>query len=147
MVVGDNVYTVGDRVKLGLELKLRVLWRKAKNMIKAKHFTRHPSAEVAKNHLPPPSVWEGRTQEEWNELVDWFSHPDQVARSAVNAANRAKNTIPTNQGKKSFAQGRNEYVRLYNFCDMLQVFILFVYSSLLIYLILYRKSSTGIMRI
>ncbi|GKG36106.1 hypothetical protein Tco_0443784, partial [Tanacetum coccineum] len=49
----------------------------------------YPSAEVAKNHLPPPSVWEGRTQEEWNELVDWFSHPDQVARSAVNAANRA----------------------------------------------------------
>ncbi|GJU40662.1 hypothetical protein Tco_1193619 [Tanacetum coccineum] len=32
-----------------------------------------------------------------------------VARSAVNAANRAKNTIPTHQGKKSFAQGRNEY--------------------------------------
>ncbi|GKF14068.1 hypothetical protein Tco_0055530, partial [Tanacetum coccineum] len=27
----------------------------------------NPSAEVAKNHLPPPSVWEGRTQEEWNE--------------------------------------------------------------------------------
>ncbi|GKF28067.1 acidic leucine-rich nuclear phosphoprotein 32 family member A, partial [Tanacetum coccineum] len=26
-----------------------------------------------------------------------------------NAANRAKNTIPTHQGKKSFAQGRNEY--------------------------------------
>ncbi|GJU35944.1 kinase-like domain, phloem protein 2-like protein, partial [Tanacetum coccineum] len=109
VVVGDNVYTVGDRVKLGLELKLRVLWRKAKNRIKANHFTRYPSAEVAKNHLPPPSVWEGRTQEEWNELVDWFSHPDQVARSAVNAANRAKNTIPTHQGKKSFAQGRNEY--------------------------------------
>ncbi|GJZ20547.1 hypothetical protein Tco_0557137 [Tanacetum coccineum] len=27
----------------------------------------------------------------------------------VNAANRAKNTILTHQGKKSFAQGRNEY--------------------------------------
>ncbi|GJV46245.1 zinc finger, CCHC-type containing protein [Tanacetum coccineum] len=50
-----------------------------------------------------------RTHDEWNELVDWFSHPNQVSRSMKNAANRAKNTIPTHQGKKSFAQGRNEY--------------------------------------
>ncbi|GJW31082.1 CACTA transposable element [Tanacetum coccineum] len=45
-----------------------------------------------------------------NNLVDWWSHPDRVARSLQNAANRAKNTILTHQGKKSFAQGRNEYL-------------------------------------
>ncbi|GJU31213.1 acidic leucine-rich nuclear phosphoprotein 32 family member A [Tanacetum coccineum] len=50
-----------------------------------------------------------RTKDEWNNLVDWWSHPDRVARSLQNAANRAKNTILTHQGKKSFAQGRNEY--------------------------------------
>ncbi|GJR67010.1 hypothetical protein Tco_0013075 [Tanacetum coccineum] len=35
MVVGSNVYTMGERVRLGLELKLRLLWRKNKNRIKA----------------------------------------------------------------------------------------------------------------
>ncbi|GJX74158.1 hypothetical protein Tco_0312753 [Tanacetum coccineum] len=59
VVVGDNVYTVGDRVKLGLELKLRVLWRKAKNRIKANHFTRyHSQKRWQRINLPPPSVWE-----------------------------------------------------------------------------------------
>ncbi|GJV29372.1 Myc-type, basic helix-loop-helix domain-containing protein [Tanacetum coccineum] len=66
-------------------------------------------AEEARNHLPPKKVWGDRTEDEWNTLVDWWSHPDRVARSLQNAANRAKNTILTHQGKKSFAQGRNEY--------------------------------------
>ena len=113
MVMGNNVYTVGDRVKLGLQLKLRILWRKNKQRIKADHFTRYGSAEEARNHLPPKKVWGDRTEDEWNNLVDWWSHPDRVARSLQNAANRAKNTILTHQGKKSFAQGRNEYVRLF----------------------------------
>ncbi|GJR13039.1 putative reverse transcriptase domain-containing protein [Tanacetum coccineum] len=65
--------------------------------------------ERAKNHPPPPKVWGDRTQDEWNELVDWWSHPNRVSRSLQNAANRSKNTIITHQGKKSFAQGRNEY--------------------------------------
>ncbi|GJX89939.1 hypothetical protein Tco_0343265, partial [Tanacetum coccineum] len=111
VVMGNNVYTVGDRVKLGLQLKLRILWRKNKQRIKADHFTRYGSAEEARNHLPPKKVWGDRTEDEWNNLVDWWSHPDRVARSLQNAANRAKNTILTHQGKKSFAQGRNEYVR------------------------------------
>ncbi|GKA38258.1 acidic leucine-rich nuclear phosphoprotein 32 family member A [Tanacetum coccineum] len=59
--------------------------------------------------MPPKKVWGDRTEDEWNKLVDWWSHPDRVARSLQNAANRAKNTILTHQGKKSFAQGRNEY--------------------------------------
>ncbi|GKA81915.1 acidic leucine-rich nuclear phosphoprotein 32 family member A [Tanacetum coccineum] len=109
VVVGKNVYTVGERVRLGLQLKLRLLWRKNKNRIKARHYTIYDSPEEAKNHLPPSTVWGERTHDEWNELVDWFSHPNQVSRSVKNAANRAKNTIPTHQGKKSFAQGRNEY--------------------------------------
>ncbi|GJX96111.1 Myc-type, basic helix-loop-helix domain-containing protein [Tanacetum coccineum] len=95
--------------KLGLQLKLRILWRKNKQRIKADHFTRYGSAEEARNHLPPNKVWGDRTEDEWNNLVDWWSHPDRVARSLQNAANRAKNTILTHQGKKSFAQGRNEY--------------------------------------
>ncbi|GJY62765.1 acidic leucine-rich nuclear phosphoprotein 32 family member A [Tanacetum coccineum] len=109
VVVGKNVYTVGERVRLGLQLKLRLLWRKNKNRIKAQHYTIYDSPEEAKNHLPPSTVWGERTHDEWNELVEWFSHPNQVSRSMKNAANRAKNTIPTHQGKKSFAQGRNEY--------------------------------------
>ncbi|GJZ68556.1 acidic leucine-rich nuclear phosphoprotein 32 family member A [Tanacetum coccineum] len=109
VVVGKNVYTVGERVRLGLQLKLRLLWRKNKNRIKAQQYTIYDSPDEAKNHLPPSTVWGERTHDEWNELVDWFSHPNQVSRSMKNAANRAKNTIPTHQGKKSFAQGRNEY--------------------------------------
>ncbi|GJW23288.1 acidic leucine-rich nuclear phosphoprotein 32 family member A [Tanacetum coccineum] len=109
VVIGSNVYTVGERVRLGLELKLRLLWRKNKNRIKADHYTKHDSPDEAKNHPPPPRVWGDRTQDEWNELVDWWSHPNRVSRSLQNAANRAKNTILTHQGKKSFAQGRNEY--------------------------------------
>ncbi|GJW76355.1 hypothetical protein Tco_0138037 [Tanacetum coccineum] len=109
VVVESNVYTVGERVRLGLDLKLRLLWRKNKNRIKADHYAKHDSPEEAKNHPPPPRVWGDRTQDNWNELVDWWSHPDRVSRSLQNAANRAKNTIITHQGKKSFAQGRNEY--------------------------------------
>ncbi|GJW90584.1 acidic leucine-rich nuclear phosphoprotein 32 family member A [Tanacetum coccineum] len=109
VVVDRNVYTVGERVRLGLELKLRLLWRKNKNRIKADHYAKHTSPDEAKNHPPPPKVWGERTQDDWNELVDWWSQPDRVSRSLQNAANRAKNTIITHQGKKSFAQGRNEY--------------------------------------
>ncbi|GKC19334.1 Myc-type, basic helix-loop-helix domain-containing protein [Tanacetum coccineum] len=77
--------------------------------IKADHYAKHTSPDEAKNHPPPPKVWGERTQDDWNELVDWWSQPDRVSRSLQNAANRAKNTIITHQGKKSFAQGRNEY--------------------------------------
>ncbi|GJY34770.1 uncharacterized protein Tco_0419239 [Tanacetum coccineum] len=111
VVVGKNVYTVGERGRLGRNLNWRLLWRKNKNRIKAQQYTIYDSPDEAKNHLPPSTVWGERTHDEWNELVDWFSHPNQVSRSMKNAANRAKNTIPTHQGKKSFAQGRNEYSR------------------------------------
>ncbi|GJZ36614.1 hypothetical protein Tco_0582805 [Tanacetum coccineum] len=53
-----------DRVKLGLQLKLRILWRKNKQRIKADHFTRYGSAEEARNHLPPKKVWGDRTEDE-----------------------------------------------------------------------------------
>ncbi|GKF38268.1 hypothetical protein Tco_0118329, partial [Tanacetum coccineum] len=109
VVVDRNVYTVGERVRLGLELKLRLLWRKNKNRMKADHYAKHTSPDEAKNHPPSPKVWGERTQDDWNELVDWWSQPDRVSRSLQNAANRAKNMIITHQGKKSFAQGGNEY--------------------------------------
>ncbi|GJZ99018.1 hypothetical protein Tco_0671569 [Tanacetum coccineum] len=56
-------------------------------------------------------VWGDRTEDEWNKLVDWWSHPDRVARSLQNAANRAKNTILTIQEEINRARhgGRNEY--------------------------------------
>ncbi|GJW90430.1 hypothetical protein Tco_0167983 [Tanacetum coccineum] len=60
-------------VKLGLQLKLRILWRKNKQRIKADHFTRYGSAEEARNHLPPKKVWGDRNEDEWNNLVDWWS--------------------------------------------------------------------------
>ncbi|GJV44464.1 ATP-dependent DNA helicase PIF1-like protein [Tanacetum coccineum] len=87
VVVGKNVYTVGERVRLGLQLKLRLLWRKNKNRIKAQHYTIYDSPERQKSS----------------------ARRRLCPRSMKNAANRAKNTIPTHQGKKSFAQGRNEY--------------------------------------
>ncbi|GJR89311.1 Myc-type, basic helix-loop-helix domain-containing protein [Tanacetum coccineum] len=62
VVVVQNVYTVGERVRLGLELKLRLLWRKNKNRIKADHYAKHTSPDEAKNHPPPPRVW-GRTHD------------------------------------------------------------------------------------
>ncbi|GJU02895.1 hypothetical protein Tco_1113233 [Tanacetum coccineum] len=67
-------------------------------------------SDVEAGTSAPKKVWGDRTEDEWNKLVDWWSHPDRVARSLQNAANRAKNTILTHQGKKSFAQGRNEYI-------------------------------------
>ncbi|GJU40093.1 Myc-type, basic helix-loop-helix domain-containing protein [Tanacetum coccineum] len=97
------------RVRLGLELKLRLLWRKRKTRIKVEHFKIHETPDDAKAHMSPPKVWDDRTQEDWEELVNWWSHPDRVARSVQNAANRAKNTIVTHQGKKPFVQGRQEY--------------------------------------
>ncbi|GJY34768.1 hypothetical protein Tco_0419237 [Tanacetum coccineum] len=39
VVMGHNVYTVGDRVKLGQQMKLRILWRKTKSKDhKADHY-------------------------------------------------------------------------------------------------------------
>ncbi|GJT41544.1 hypothetical protein Tco_0941409 [Tanacetum coccineum] len=70
--------TVGERVRLRLELKLRLLWRKNKNRIKADHYTKHDSPDEAKNHPPPPRVWGDRTQDEWNELVDWIKDSDYL---------------------------------------------------------------------
>ncbi|GJU64891.1 hypothetical protein Tco_1246726 [Tanacetum coccineum] len=71
----------------------KILGAKISKGSKADHFTRYGSAEEARNHLPPNKVWGDRTEDEWNNLVDWWSHPDRVARSLQNAANRAKNTI------------------------------------------------------
>ncbi|GKB55508.1 hypothetical protein Tco_0906261, partial [Tanacetum coccineum] len=85
VVMGNNVYTVGDRVKLGLQLKLRILWRKNKQRIKADHFTRYGSAEEARNHLPQKKVWGDRTEDEWNKLVDWWCNdPNPLRRVGRN---------------------------------------------------------------
>ena len=113
MLVGNNEYTVGERVKLGLELQMRLLWRKYKGRIKSHHFKTHETPAEARLQPPPPTVWRNRTREDWEDLVDWWSHPDRMARSVKNAENRAKSTITTHQGKKSFARGRNEFVRLF----------------------------------
>ncbi|GJW63583.1 CACTA transposable element [Tanacetum coccineum] len=110
VVVGKNVYTVGERVRLGLQLKLRLLWRKNKNRIKAQQYTIYDSPEEAKNHLPPSTVWGERTHDEWNELVEWFSHPNQVSRSMKNAANRAEHVTNTSAGKISFGKGGTNIV-------------------------------------
>ncbi|GJS12094.1 hypothetical protein Tco_0368890 [Tanacetum coccineum] len=111
VVVGKNVYTVGERVRLGLQLKLRLLWRKNKNRIKAQQYTIYDSPDEAKNHLPPSTVWGERTHDEWNELVDWFSHPiisvEEAGRIMLLTARRTR--YQPIKGKKSFAQGRNEY--------------------------------------
>ncbi|GJV14445.1 Myc-type, basic helix-loop-helix domain-containing protein [Tanacetum coccineum] len=84
-------------------LPLACEWEEIPEAYKAHIF---PTLEII---LRRKKVWGDRTEDEWNKLVDWWSHPDRVARSLQNAANRAKNTILTHQGKKSFAQGRNEY--------------------------------------
>ncbi|GKA27127.1 Myc-type, basic helix-loop-helix domain-containing protein [Tanacetum coccineum] len=102
---------MGETVKY---LPLACEWEEIPEAYKAHIFPtlenrRYGSAEEARNHLPPKKVWGDRTEDEWNNLVDWWSHPDRVARSLQNAANRAKNMILTHQGKKSFAQVRNEY--------------------------------------
>ncbi|PWA47530.1 hypothetical protein CTI12_AA479680 [Artemisia annua] len=100
VLVGNNEYTVGGRVKLGLELQMRLLWRKYKDRIKSNHFKTHETPAEARLRPPPPDVWRNRTREDWEDLVDWWSHPDRMARSVKNAENRAKSTITTHQGKK-----------------------------------------------
>ncbi|GJY81523.1 hypothetical protein Tco_0494274 [Tanacetum coccineum] len=76
-------------------------------------------------HLKVPLRSVGdRTQDEWNELVDWWSHPNRVSRSLQNAANRAKNMILTHEGKKSFAQGRMKYLDMKAMQEMIKAGII-----------------------
>ncbi|GJX49882.1 hypothetical protein Tco_0276727 [Tanacetum coccineum] len=42
---------------------------------------RYGSAEEARNHLPPNKVWGDRTEDEWNNLVHWFSNPNGWRKS------------------------------------------------------------------
>ncbi|GJY15490.1 hypothetical protein Tco_0385912 [Tanacetum coccineum] len=96
----------------GLQLKLRLLWRKNKNRIKAQQYTIYDSPDEAKNHLPPSTVWGERTHDEWNELVDWFSHPNQVSRSMRNVHNASEEPrYHPSMGKNRSAMERNEYSR------------------------------------
>ncbi|GJQ98695.1 hypothetical protein Tco_0009834 [Tanacetum coccineum] len=80
--------------------------------IKAEHYTKLGFTRRGKEIIRAVAKECGETEpkERWNELVDWWSHPNRVSRSLQNAANRSKNTIITHQGKKSFPQGRNEYL-------------------------------------
>ncbi|GKA80802.1 hypothetical protein Tco_0787494 [Tanacetum coccineum] len=39
--------------------------------IKADHYAKHTSPDEAKNHPPPSRVWGDRTEDDWNQLVDW----------------------------------------------------------------------------
>ncbi|GJV90367.1 hypothetical protein Tco_1538180 [Tanacetum coccineum] len=72
-------------------------------------FTRYPSAEVVKN-ICAAELWDRqRTQEEWTSWLTGFPNPDQVARSAVNAATARKNTIPTHQGKNHLPKEERIY--------------------------------------
>ena len=110
--VGQCSYTVGERIRTGIGLQLRLLWRKHRNRIKTAYFDTQPTPETAKQNPPPSTVWGSRSQGEWESLVNWFSDPRRMARSAKNAENRAKNKAKTHQGRKSFVQGRTERVRL-----------------------------------
>lgn len=112
VTIGQCDYTVGERVKTGIGLQLRLLWRKHKNRIKKAFFDTQPEPETAKQNPPPSTVWGSRSLAEWESLVEWFSNPKRMERAAKNAANRAKNKAKTHQGRKSFAQGRTERVRL-----------------------------------
>ncbi|GJT34825.1 hypothetical protein Tco_0925244 [Tanacetum coccineum] len=51
-----------------------------------------------------------RTQDEWNELVDWWSHPNRVSRSLQNAANRAITRINPFKGK--IIRAREERIKV-----------------------------------
>lgn len=110
--VGQNVYTVGERIGLGLWLQQRTLFRKYKHRLKSRYFDIHETPAAAKAHPPPKKTWGNRTQEEWEMLVDWWLDPKRMARSTTNAENRSKNKIITYQGRRSFVQGRNIHVRL-----------------------------------
>lgn len=109
---GECTYTVGERIRTGIVLQLRLLWRKHRSRIKEAFFDTQPEPETAKQNPPPSTVWGSRSPAEWEALVDWFCHPKQMERSAKNAENRTKNKAKTHQGRKSFAQGRIERVRL-----------------------------------
>ncbi|GJV42400.1 hypothetical protein Tco_1420840 [Tanacetum coccineum] len=86
VVMGNNVYTVG---------------------------TGYGSAEEARNHLPPKKVWGDRTEDEWNNLVDWWSHPDRVARIGYEEANAISGVgagvIRTKTDQDILGLSRSEY--------------------------------------
>ncbi|GJX09782.1 hypothetical protein Tco_0199641 [Tanacetum coccineum] len=107
VVIGSNVYTVGERVRLGLELKLRLLWRKNKNRIKADHYTKHDSPDEAKNHPPPPRVWGRQIPRcSWNELVDGGPY-ESGCRDACRMNATEKDTI-LNPSRKKIIRAREE---------------------------------------
>ncbi|GJZ70299.1 hypothetical protein Tco_0633849 [Tanacetum coccineum] len=99
-------------LELGCNLKLRILWRKNKQRIMADHLQEMLGRGGKESSAAEESV--GRYKPKMSGITWLTGFPsDRVARSLQNAANRAKNTILTHQGKKSFAQGRNEY---YSIC-------------------------------
>lgn len=109
--VGKNATeTVRRMVNNGLHHQLRKAYRGHKNKIKSKWFDTKEAPEHARREPPPAKSWK-RTREEWEQLCDWWADPDQMARAAKNAENRAKNKIKTHQGSKSFARGRHEFMK------------------------------------
>ncbi|GKA34851.1 hypothetical protein Tco_0721280 [Tanacetum coccineum] len=103
VVVDRNVYTVGERVRLGLELKLRLLWRKNKNRIKADHYAKHTSPDEAKNHPPPPKVWGERTQDDWNELkVDKGYYEDLIETWRKGHSNKKTGQFKTTENEQRY---------------------------------------------
>ncbi|GJT79318.1 hypothetical protein Tco_1053660 [Tanacetum coccineum] len=103
VVVDRNVYTVGERVRLGLELKLRLLWRKNKNRIKADHYAKHTSPDEAKNHPPPPKVWGDRTQDDWNELkVDKGYYEDLIETWRKGHSNKKTGEFKTKENEQRY---------------------------------------------
>ncbi|GJX16838.1 hypothetical protein Tco_0217670 [Tanacetum coccineum] len=111
VVVGSNVYTVRERVRLGLELKLRLLWRKNKNKIKADHYTKHDSPDEAKNHPPPPRVWGDRTQDEWNELkVEKGHYEDLIETWRKGHSIKKTGEFKTEQNKQRYAGTEREWL-------------------------------------
>ncbi|GJZ47661.1 hypothetical protein Tco_0601493 [Tanacetum coccineum] len=103
VVVDSNVYTVGERVRLGLELKLRLLCRKNKNRIKAHHYANHTSPDEAKNHPPPPKVWGERTQDDWNALkVDKGYYEDLIETWRKGHSNRKTGQFKTKENEQRY---------------------------------------------
>ncbi|GKA24867.1 hypothetical protein Tco_0710900 [Tanacetum coccineum] len=88
VVVGKNVYTVGERVRLGLQLKLRLLWRKNKNRIKAQQYTIYDSPEEAKNHLPPSTLKMKVMQDQIRAGVIPYKTDQEILDEVVQSDNR-----------------------------------------------------------
>ncbi|GJV68528.1 hypothetical protein Tco_1484037 [Tanacetum coccineum] len=122
--MGNNVFTVGgDKVKVGLQLKLRFIWSKNKQRPQGWIILEeYGTAEEARNICRAKKVWGDRNQDEvgiswlrlvhsgtaWRDCIFFIVFQEPLCAECLPTSEEHD---LTHQGKKSFAQGKETNMR------------------------------------